>query len=99
MKKLLSKFSAILVLMIALSFTSEAQVIIKVRPAAPAMRARPAIPGPKYVWVNGDYTYRGNQYVYNDGYWAVPPASRTHWVDGRWKHRRGGWVWIPGHWR
>ncbi len=99
MKKFISKFTAVFILAMAMTLGSAAQVIIKVRPGAPVMRARPAMPGPKYVWVHGDYVYRGNQYVYNEGYWAVPPPRRSHWVEGKWKHRRGGWVWIPGHWR
>ena len=85
-------------LLFAVMFAAEAQFVIKVRPAAPVIRVRPVAPGPRHVWVAGDYVWReGDTYV--DGYWVVPPAHRSHWVEGRWKHRRGGWVWIPGHWK
>ncbi len=99
MKKFLSKFTAVMILGLAVSFTSSAQFVIKVRPGAPVERVRPASPGPRHVWVTGEYVWRGGQYIYNDGYWATPPSRRTHWVEGKWKHKRGGWVWIPGHWK
>ena len=87
--------------MIAMSFSAaaEAQFVVKVRPAVPVYRARPACPSPRHVWVGGNYVWRGGQYVYTDGYWAEPPGPGRFWVEGHWKHRRGGWVWIPGHWR
>ena len=99
MKKYLSKFTAVLLLSMAVSFASNAQFVIKVRPGAPVVRVRPIAPGPRHVWVSGEYVWRSGQYYYNDGYWATPPSRHTHWVEGRWKHRRGGWVWIPGHWK
>ena len=99
MKKYLSKITALLIFSIAVTFAASAQFVIKVRPAAPVMRTRPISPGPRHIWVNGEYVWRGGQYVYTDGYWSVPPPRHSRWIEGRWKHRRGGWVWIPGHWR
>ena len=86
--------------MIAVSFTvaAQAQIIVKVRPAAPTYRVRPVSPSPAYVWVGENYVWRGGRYVYTDGYWAAPRAGH-YWVEGHWKHRRGGWVWVPGHWK
>jgi len=90
-----------MMLAIAFSFTmaADAQIVIKVRPAAPVVRARPLRPSPAHVWVGGNYVWQGGNYVYTDGYWATPLKPGNRWVDGRWKHRRGGWVWISGHWR
>jgi hypothetical protein len=99
MKKYFLKFTTFLLLGMAVSFASPAQFVIKVRPAAPIVRVRPVCPGPRHIWVSGEYVWRGGRYDYIDGYWAIPPAHRNHWVEGRWKHRRTGWVWIPGHWR
>jgi len=99
MKKYFVRVSAFLLLGLAMSQSVPAQFVIKVRPAAPVVRARPVCPGPRHIWVAGDYVWRGGQYVYTDGYWAVPPKRHTRWIEGRWKHRRGGWIWIPGHWR
>jgi len=99
MKKYLSKVTAILILALAVSFASSAQFFITVRPVAPVVRIRPACPGPRHVWVAGEYAWRGGRYEYIDGYWAEPPLRHTRWVEGRWKHRRGGWFWVPGHWK
>lgn len=98
MKKYAVKIIAVLVIFIASATVAQAQIVVKVRPAAPVLRARPVCPSPGHVWVGGNYVWRGGQYVYTNGYWASPRAGHR-WVDGRWKHRRGGWVWVPGHWR
>lgn len=89
----------ILTLLMAVLFAAaEAQIIVKIRPAAPAYRVRPIAPSRSHVWIGGNYVWRAGQYVYTDGYWASPRPGH-HWVEGHWKHKRGGWVWVPGHWR
>jgi len=83
-----------------LSFSAaDAQFGVKVRPAAPVIRVRPAAPSRGHVWVGGEYVWRGGQYVYTDGYWARPSFRGGRWVEGHWKDTRRGWVWVPGHWR
>jgi len=99
MKPLLLKFIVAIVVVCSSSFSAYSQFVIKVRPEIRTVKVRPVSPGPRHVWVSSEYVWKGNQYEYTDGYWAVPPARRHHWVEGRWKARRGGWVWIPGHWR
>jgi len=80
--------------------SSQAQVIVRVRPVRPAtvVVTRPPAPSPRHVWVSEGWTPRGNTYVYRAGYWAVPPAHHRVWVDGHWAHRHGGDYWIGGHW-
>lgn len=98
MKRYFYKTAMMLFIALSLYATTGAQFVVKIRPAAPAFRARPVCPSPAHVWVGGNYVWRGGRYVYTNGYWAAPrPGNR--WVDGHWKHRRGGWVWIPGHWK
>ena len=99
MKKYLMKWVVILLVALSGAVVAEAQFVVKIRPAGPAYRVRPACPSPAHVWVGGNYVWRGGQYAYTDGYWAVPPGAGHRWVEGHWKHRRGGWVWIPGHWK
>lgn len=99
MKNSIIKAAIIFVCSLAFTAAAEAQVIIKVRPPAPVVKVRPVSPSPRHVWVTGNYVYRGGQYVYTDGYWAVPAYSNAVWVDGHWRKKRGGWVWVPGHWR
>ncbi|MBC7536357.1 MAG: YXWGXW repeat-containing protein [Ferruginibacter sp.] len=99
MKTYLKKFAMLLSITLVCFLAGNAQVVIKVRPGPPVIRVRPASPGPRHVWVNGNYIYRGGKYVYTDGYWSVPPPRYRNWREGHWKKRRGGWVWMPGHWR
>lgn len=77
---------------------ANAQFVVKVRPVAPRI-VRVVAPGPRYVWIDEDWGWRGNGYVYNGGRWAAPPAGFVRWVPGHWKDsRRHGWIWKPGHW-
>ncbi len=98
MKRSIVKMITVLAVFISSAAVAQAQFVVKIRPAAPVLRARPVAPSPRHVWIGGNYAWRGGQYVYEEGYWAAPrPGFR--WAEGRWKHRRGGWVWVPGHWR
>jgi hypothetical protein len=98
MKNNISKFILILVASVSFSAAADAQFVVKIRPMAPVIRVRPFAPSPRHVWVAGEYAWRGGQYVYTDGYWAVPPAPGRVWIEGHWKMTRRGWVWKPGHW-
>ncbi|MGC4101791.1 hypothetical protein [Ferruginibacter sp.] len=99
MKKYFGKMMLLLLVGFASITAADAQIVVKVRPGPPVVRARPVAPSPKHVWVGGNYVWRGGKYEYTEGYWAVPPRARAVWVEGHWQHRRGGWVWVPGHWR
>ena len=82
MKKDVSKFISMLAIALIITFATEAQFVVKIRPGAPVVRVRPPIPSPGHVWVSGNYVWRGGQYVYTDGYWARPPQYRHNWVEG-----------------
>lgn len=97
MKTSLYKTIFSLLLLLFLSANSHAQrFIIKVRPTPP-IAVRIASPGPRHVWVEGDWVWRNGAYVYQPGYWHLP-RGRERWVSGHWKKTRGGWYWVPGHW-
>jgi hypothetical protein len=101
MKKNIVKSCLVFVLAIFLQVSSEAQFVVKVRPAAPVVvRTRPPAPNSGYLWVDGEWVWRNNQYVYNEGRWARPVQPGARWIPGHWKfhRRRGGWFWVPGHW-
>ncbi len=57
-----------------------------------------AAPGPGYVWVGGEWVWRGGWY-WSSGYWAYPPWPGTIWIGGTWYHGSRGWYHSPGHWR
>jgi WXXGXW repeat (2 copies) len=101
MKKNVLKAALLFMLASMLDHSLQAQFVVKVRPAAPVVvRARPLAPSPRHVWVDGDWVWRNNQYVYTEGRWVLPAYSRARWIPGHWKlnRRRGGWYWMPGHW-
>jgi hypothetical protein len=98
MKAFANRIVMLFALLMAFSFAASSQIVVRVRPNAPVVRARPLAPSPRHVWVDGEWAYRGNAYVWTDGYWVAPRPGMI-WVGGSWRHRRGGWAWVPGHWR
>ena len=96
MKKILRILMTVMVLVAATSVN--AQLVIKIRPVAPRI-VRVAAPSPRHIWVDEDWRWENNRYVYNGGRWMEPPVGYARWVPGHWKEtRRRGWVWKPGHW-
>ncbi|MGC4104505.1 hypothetical protein [Ferruginibacter sp.] len=89
--------SAAIIIVAAITFNSCAPSYVAVRPAPPVAVVRPPAPAPGYIWVSGNYVWRGGRYVYTNGYWSAP-RGRRYWVDGHWQGRRGGYTWVPGHW-
>jgi hypothetical protein len=98
MKKIATRLILAASVIIGAATVSEAQIIVKVRPAHTTV-VRTVAPSPRHVWVNEDWAPQGNTYVYRGGYWVEPPVGRSAWVEGHWKNRRRGWVWVPGHWK
>jgi hypothetical protein len=67
------------------------------RPAEPYY-ARPVSPYADAYWVPGEWAWRGNRYVYVNGYYTH--ARHNHvYVAGYWRHSNRGHVWVHGHWR
>ena len=97
MKKTISRLVIVTGLILGVSWASEAQIIVKVRPHAPVVRVRTVAPSPHHIWIEGGWVGRGRNYEWSDGYWERPRRGHR-WAKGHWDHRRGGWVWVPGHW-
>jgi hypothetical protein len=94
MKKLLG----VLVVSIAMISVASAQLVVRIRPTHERV-VRIAAPSPRHVWIDEDWRYEGNNYVYNGGRWVEPPAGYHRWIPGHWKNSpRRGWVWKPGRW-
>jgi len=70
-------------------------MVVTARPEPPVY-VRPVPPHPGWVWVDGDWYWRGGRYVYRQGYWAEP-RGRV-WIGGGWEHRGHGYYWRRGHW-
>ena len=68
-------------------------------PPPPPPRAYYGVaPGPRYVWTDGFWAWRG-RWVWAPGRWAIPPHPRAVWVPGYWVPRHRGYVFIEGRWR
>lgn len=64
MKKYISKFILLFIVLLTCSVAVDAQFVVKVRPGVPVVRVRPAMPSARHVWVSGEYAWRGaNIYI------------------------------------
>ncbi|HVU28536.1 MAG TPA: hypothetical protein VHG71_12475 [Verrucomicrobiae bacterium] len=69
-------------------------------PPAPRIEAVPISPGPSYVWVAGEWEWRGGgHWIWMRGRWIYPPYPGAVWVSGAWVHREHENVWVDGHWQ
>lgn len=72
-------------------------VVVQEAPPAPKEERWETRDG--YVWVRGNWEYRGNRYVWVPGHYERVRAN-YEWSDGRWEQQSGGgWVWVKGEWR
>jgi hypothetical protein len=67
-------------------------------PPPPPVETIVVAPGPGYVWVGGDWEWRG-RWVWMSGGWVLPPYPRAVWVRGSWFRGPQGWRHTPGRWR
>ncbi len=99
MKKIVLKITLLIMLAAGIACKGNAQrYYVKVRPAV-SVSVRPACPSNRHVWVEGDWVWRNSGYVWQAGYWALPPRDRAVWIPGHWSRSRRGSYWQAGHWR
>ncbi len=98
MKKIFLLLSTLFFILIYVAGCGPTAVVVRERPYPPPMYVRPVAPAPNYIWVSGEWIYRGNGYVYRQGYWRAPRPRYHYYTEGHWQQRRQGWVWIHGHW-
>lgn len=67
-------------------------------PPPPQIEVAPPMPGPTYVWIPGYWYWTGRGYVWQAGYYAVPPAPGHVWVRHGWVHHNGRYRYVPGRW-
>ena len=93
------KASLVAAVLFVFSGTTQAKVIIKVRPpAAKVTVVKTKSPYKNGVWVKGRWSWRNGRYVWVKGYWKKPRHGYV-WVPGHWTNRSKGWVWVGGHWK
>jgi hypothetical protein len=62
MKKYINRIIIAAVLVVGFSFASSAQLVVRVRPAAPVV-VRPMAPSHHHVWIDGGWEVRRGRYV------------------------------------
>jgi len=59
---------------------------VRYGPPAPRYAVVGVAPGPGYVWTNGYWDWRGNNWAWAEGRWTRPPPPRAVWVAPEWRH-------------
>ena len=72
--------------------------IVEVEEEPPPPRAVIVETRPGFVFIQGRWDRRGNQWAWRDGYWERERVGHV-WEDGRWERRGRGHVWVEGRWR
>mgnify|MGYP002400054885 CR=1 FL=1 len=87
-----------MVAIVAVVFTacSSGYAVVSSRPHAPYYN-RPPAPHAGWIWIDGDYYYRGGRYHYRPGYWHAPRPNHR-WSPGGWQRHGKGWYWKKGRW-
>jgi len=73
-----------------------------VRSGPPAPRYYGAVgrsPGIGFVWTDGYWDWRGNNWNWVDGRWMRPPHGRRVWVAPQWRRDGHGYRLRRGYWR
>ena len=56
-------------------------------------------PARGYVWTDGYWDWRGNNWYWTSGRWVRPPRMGARWVTPRWYQSSRGWRMQRGYWR
>ncbi|MEO8595641.1 MAG: hypothetical protein ABI759_20145 [Candidatus Solibacter sp.] len=68
-------------------------------PPAPRYGMVGRAPGVGFVWTDGHWDRRNNNWAWVDGRWMRPLRGRAVWVPGSWHQRGQNWRFERGHWR
>jgi YXWGXW repeat-containing protein len=100
MKKNLLRYSIFALLMLALSASAFAGVVIQVGIAPPALPVytQPPCPGDGYIWTPGYWAYGPDGYYWVPGTWVAAPEPGLLWTPGYWGWGGGFYVWHAGYW-
>ncbi|HEY0195469.1 MAG TPA: hypothetical protein VGC42_30350 [Kofleriaceae bacterium] len=53
---------------------------------------------PGFVFIEGRWSRRNNQWAWNDGHWERERSGQS-WVSGRWEQRGNKHVYVEGRWQ
>ena len=74
------------------------EVVVDEAPPAPIVETVTVAPGPGFVWIGGNWVWRGH-WAWEGGRWAHPPRPGAVWVAHRYEYRNGVHVFVRGGWR
>jgi hypothetical protein len=58
---------------------------------------RPASPGPDYIWIGGEWEWKGGNYRWHGGSWEHAREGHV-WKSGHWENGQKGYRWQKGRW-
>jgi hypothetical protein len=73
-------------------------VIVREAPPPIIREHRPSPPSRGHIWIDGNWHWNGQRYVWHPGRWAVPPHRRAVWVSPRYERHQRGYRYMPGRW-
>jgi len=73
-------------------------VIVPDAPPPIVRERRPSPPSRGHIWIDGNWHWNGQGYVWQPGHWAVPPHGRAVWVPPRYERDQHGYRYMPGRW-
>ncbi len=66
--------------------------------APPPPRVVQVAPRPGFIWVDGNWHWNGQTWVWMDGHYERMRHGHR-WVPGQWVQQpNGAYQWVPGHW-
>ena len=74
----------------------EGAVFVETEPPPLRVEVRSEPPSREAVWIDGNWSWRGHQYVWIAGHWEN--HRHGNWVPGYWNKRDRGYYWVKGHW-
>jgi hypothetical protein len=76
-------------------------VVVTSEPPPPKVEVRGTAPSETHVWVDGNWTYQNDHWVWLPGHWEERPRLNALWVPGHWDRNPdgSGWVWTEGYWQ
>jgi hypothetical protein len=72
---------------------------VRTGPPAPRYGVVGVAPGRGYIWTDGYWDWRGNNWRWSQGRWVRPPRGRSSWVRPEWRQEGRGWRFHRGYWR
>ena len=77
---------------------AQSEIVVTAPPPPPIEETVTISPGPTYIWVGGNWVWRGH-WVWEAGHWGHPPRPGAVWVAHRYEYRNGVHIYIRGGWR